>query len=464
MKNIILITIDDLRADHLGFMGYDKNVSPFLDKLANEGVFLNNFFSNAPYTTAAITSMLTSTLPLVPEEYIPFGKSRTSIATILKKEGLKILGVHSNPWFSLYGYGKDFDVFVDPLEEKNEKDGKNDTTYFNKIKKNIRNNLENKIRKLDSKHLNNKIERIGRNLKKIKELRSQSFSFPYAEAEEINKKVIETLEEEEDGFFFWIHYMDVHGPHFPKDSNPMEIERECISAIKEIITSRKKCTLKEKKLFNKFYDSDINYIDGEIESLFRELPNVCDLEETTIIITADHGEELGEHGGFGHDNPIKLYDELLKIPLIIWNCDKKLPDKNKLSSLLDISPTLLDMLDIEKHPSYFGESVFRTISEKETVISQGVENEDWGPNQIKTFESGEELSSLRTMDKKLIYSSKNKIEFFDLEKDPAEKTNIAKQEKKTSREMLDSLFKKLNHYQQLSSRHMLKQKIKKLNL
>lgn len=464
MKNIILITIDDLRADHLGFMGYDKNVSPFIDKLAKEGIFLTNFFSNAPYTTAATTSMLTSTLPLVPEEYIPFGKSRTSIATILRDEGLKTLGVHSNPWFSLYGYGEDFDVFIDPLEEKNEKDGKDDTTHLNKIKKNIRNSLEKEIRKVDSKLLNNKIERIGRNLKKIKEVRSKSFSFPYAEAEEINKTVIQTLEEQEDGFFLWIHYMDVHGPHFPKDSNPMEIEHECISAINEIITSRKKCTLKEKKLLNTFYDSDIKYLDEKIENLFSELSNVCDLEETTIIITADHGEELGEHGGFGHDNPIKLYDELLKIPLIIWNCGKELPDKNKLSSLLDLSPTLLDMLDIEKHPSYFGESLFRNTNKNENLISQGVQNENWGPNQIPTFKDGEILSSLRTRDKKLIFSSKNKIEFYDLEKDPAEKANIAKQEKKTSRKMLDSLLKKLDHYQQLSSRYGLKQKIRNLNL
>lgn len=461
MDNIILITIDDLRSDRLGFMGYDKDTSPFLDKLAKKGVYLPNFFANAPYTTASISSLLTSTLPLVPDDYIPFGKSRTSLATILREKGVKTIGIHSNPWFPLYGYGKDFDLFMDPM--KSNVSQNTNTSHLGSFK-NLVNNIKSRLKYLDVKNFDNRIKRIGRILKIMKEAEMDSSSIPYANAEKINNSVIEKLRKQNDNFFLWIHYMDVHGPHFLRDKSSSEIKKKCLSTIGQIITSGKKYTSKEKELMNSLYDDDVRYIDKKIEELFKELSNICDLEKTTVIITADHGEELGEHGGFGHDDPIKLYDELLKIPLIIWNAKMDFDDKKALSSLMDISPTILDNLDIEKHPSYIGNSLFEEGVKRRSIISQGIQDEEYDPNQKGAFKNGVELSSYRTKNKKLIYSSDNKMELYDLATDPNETKNIVHSEKDTVKKMLNEFFSKIKSYQQTAEEYKLTEELKGLNV
>lgn len=117
--NVVLITIDALRADHFGCYGYGRDTSPNIDRLANEGILVKKAIAHAPYTTASITSIQTSTYPVIPDEDYTDLSKRLTLAEILTRKGFSTIFVHSNPWFPVYNYGKGFSKFVDPLAEAN---------------------------------------------------------------------------------------------------------------------------------------------------------------------------------------------------------------------------------------------------------------------------------------------------------------------------------------------------------
>jgi len=120
--NIIFITIDCLRADHLSCFGYNKISTVNIDKLAENGVLFYNAFSNGPYTAMSFPSIFTSTYPLmypyIHENDLFMSDERTSFVQILKKHGYKTAAFHSNPHLSAYfGYEKGFEVFKDHILE-----------------------------------------------------------------------------------------------------------------------------------------------------------------------------------------------------------------------------------------------------------------------------------------------------------------------------------------------------------
>ena len=100
--NILLITIDALRADHVGYYGYKRKTSPAIDKLAKQSIVFKNAFSNGPFTPAAFPSILASVYPLQYGNYTPLPKQATLVSEVLKKAKYKTAGFHSNPYLSKF--------------------------------------------------------------------------------------------------------------------------------------------------------------------------------------------------------------------------------------------------------------------------------------------------------------------------------------------------------------------------
>ena len=121
------------------------------------------------------------------------------------------------------------------------------------------------------------------------------------------------------------------------------------------------------------YDGEIRYVDYSIKSLLEELEEIDALEGTALILTADHGDEFGEHGDFAHHHA-KLYEELIHVPLIISNTEYKNIVIDEPVSLLDIFPTILDLVGIhakERKVEFQGEILIRLINrEKKGEESQ----------------------------------------------------------------------------------------------
>jgi arylsulfatase A-like enzyme len=438
-KNIILITIDALRADHLGCYGYERDTTPNIDRLAKEGILFKKAIANAPYTTASITALQTSTYPLIPERnYVDLSKRRT-LAEFLNKAGFFTVGVHSNPWFSVYNYGKGFSKFVDPMGVTNIQKG-----VFDKIKKQL-------IDYIDKDSLTYRI------IKKVysSTLRRNKIIPPYAKAEEINNTVISYLKDSLDGFYLWIHYMDVHEPYIPeKFYFSQEIDNE---EIKKLMTKREQnpsdISPEERKIIIDLYDNGIRYVDDKISELLETIENLCDLNKTVLIITSDHGEALGERGYYGHcggNKPITLFDEMLHVPLIIWSGSKGILSdiSNDLNGrefeeeigLVDIAPLILDILGIDNPKTFMGESPLKLKPFKKPVISQGIQCAD--PNQIEYLKEGIKIQSYRTNHYKLIYREGH-MELYNLKEDPMELRDISIEQKEVAEKLKEELLNTL---------------------
>jgi len=227
-------------------------------------------------------------------------------------------------------------------------------------------------------------------------------------------------------FFLWIHYFDPHLPYSPpakylkgrKGPASMDmslLHRDPIRNGKFVPTSE------EKKWIKVLYDAEVSYADENIGRLFDILKKLNLYDESMIIFTSDHGEEFWEHGGFEHGHT--MYNELLKVPLII-----KMPFSSgkvieEFVSTQNLMPTILDSCDIINDINFFPSDSFASLlslnpaSFKEKPIVS-----------INVF-SSIKLQRSVVFDKKKYIAIKVseqplKEEFFDLAVDPEEKISI----------------------------------------
>ena len=232
----------------------------------------------------------------------------------------------------------------------------------------------------------------------------------------VNEQVFSWLQNKLEPYFLWVHYMDVHGPYVPKSG--WAFKNRIMSGLlwKKSTNRPERLTEKEKKLLEHCYKEEVKYTDKRVKDL---LDNI-DHESTAVIIMSDHGEFMGEHGLFGHP-PFHLYDPLLKIPLIV-----KLPGALKTEKRsvrrtvksLDIVPTILDLADIKHDQAMDGESLLPLMRGKDIYKCKYFISEIWVDHL-----------SVRTDRWKLIYriqNGKKTMKVFDLENDPGENVNVAK--------------------------------------
>ncbi len=174
-------------------------------------------------------------------------------------------------------------------------------------------------------------------------------------------------------------------------------------------------TPQDLELIRARYDGGIRFTDDLLRGLFSELKSSGFLENAIVVVTSDHGEEFGEHGGLLHGGG-KLYDELLRVPLII--AGGGLPEGqviDRLVSSVDIAPTILALAGIERGSLMVGRNLIDPMpsTEPEVVFSQ------WEDRYY----------SVRTRDWKLITDTKgvSDDELYHVAQDPAESDSVADQ-------------------------------------
>ncbi len=296
--NIVLITIDALRADHLSCYGYERKTSPNIDKIAEKGIIFNNAIAPSSWTAPSMASLFTSVYPINHGVIHGIGYRRnktihiqevflnelTTLAEILKTNGYTTLGVASNLHLSeKFEFARGFDYFQ---------------------------------------------------------------CLPFLAALPVNETIYSWEDEikKSSKFFLWVHYFDPHHPYYAR--TPW-IEHYTSKALTKKLNLSEKSWQKLTRFIPTFkkepaalsnlvalYDSEINYVDSCLGKLIRKFGLN---KNTLIIITADHGEGFLEHGKLGHGN--NLYQETIHIPLII-----KLPYSSKKETvsrqvnLIDIMP------------------------------------------------------------------------------------------------------------------------------
>lgn len=351
--NIILITVDALRAGHLGFMGYEKGITPNIDSFAKQSIVFNNAFSVGPTTPYSFPSILTSTYPLDYQGPKEIKAPRVFISEVLKKEGFITLAFHSSPYLSDYfGYNKGWDFF------------QYITFHVNSSSQSFLGKLIKKILIFVSPRLFFRLAYLKYRIKGPKNVKVKA-SF----VNKLVKDFVYSLKNQEKPLFIWIHYMDTHTPPLCYSENRVCSYSELIGdyvgsaiwsygnkgALKRFIKNNFKKYIKETTFS---YDKSIQYLDEQIGDLLNFLKKENIYQNSIICFASDHGDEFLEHGGLGHNT--QLYNEVLHVPLLI-----KIPGLgnkivNKKVSLIDLAPTLCDLVGIEtdlfKGKTLFGQN------------------------------------------------------------------------------------------------------------
>jgi len=380
MKNVILFTIDTLRKDVLGCYGNKNKLTPFIDSLQDRCIKFTNMQATGPYTQASFPGILTSSYYLEYGREKKLSPKKTLISEVLKKSGVTTAGFHSNPYVSDYfGWNRGWDVFYDSMEAE------------------------------------------------------VSQEVPYIKGDEINKKVDEWLSSYIKGgeyrpFFLWLHYMDVHEPYVPEkkyvdlvDPSVNLSKEEMFDLFKNTLLRRDLSDKGKVELLKKLYFAHVREVDGYVEEFFNLLKKVDLLQNSVIIITSDHGDEFGEHGGLSHDG--KMYSELINVPFLIFDYQK---DKGEvchtLVSNIDIPPTIVHLFGLEPQENFKGHSVLSLKDYPE----RGCFGEAIGKKSAHEKETDRPIYYYQKKELKIIYrEGMDSWEVYDLGKDPQELNNIA---------------------------------------
>jgi len=377
MRNVILLTIDTLRRDVLGC--YGGGVTPFLDSIRNHCIQFNQAYSTGPYTQAAFLGILTSSYYLEHGKEKMLSGKRALISEVLQRAGIPTAGFHSNPYISTYfGWNRGWDVFYDSMADE-----------------------------VDEKT-------------------------PYIKANEINRKVDTWLSSHVRGgaykpFFLWVHYMDLHEPYIPDpkyvdmvDPSLQITEEEMFRLFKDVLLKRDVSDPGRVEVLRKLYRAHVREVDDGLRDFFRILEKWNVLRQSWVLLTTDHGDEFGEHGGLSHDG--KMYSELVHVPLIIYEPTKEQREMcNVLVSTIDIPPTIIHLFGLRQVHEFQGHSLL-PLSD---YSSRGVFGEAMDKQGSHENGKEKEIHYYKEGDLKIIYRERDDSwELYNLKVDPEEMNNV----------------------------------------
>ena len=449
-KYIFLITVDCMRADHVGYIS-GRNLTPNIDRLARDSIVFTRAFANGPGTNQSFPAILTSTYFLI-HGGLRLNPRCITLAEVLRDNGFKTVAFHSNPFLSrILGWDKGFQEFYDFMDTL-----KGPSAFITRQQQaGITGKLIRFTASLLGAPRSSKLQSF---LKKVY-FKLSRLELPYLEGKELNKHVINWIEEHRnEKFFLWMHYMDPHDPYVPPEeylgdfSGRKEAFDFNLSVDTDNLSEEELSTLK------RLYEGEVKYTDACIGEFLDYLDKKGLLEESLIIITGDHGHAFMEHKRFGHAYDI-LYNEVLHVPLIIYG----LSLREKINSpvqLLDIPPTIVDLLKLKKPRSFMGKSLLDIIKGDQPKIP--IFSESAKPDLINLRYKLDKLvvSCIVDMKKLIINQLIGTSELYDLKRDFEERENIIQNDEKTSSELASLIEKHINICNIYRKRASLKNKLK----
>ncbi len=416
--NIVFITFDSVRADHVGFVNSSQKTTPFLDSLAKKGVSFKRAFSTGPGSSVSFTGMFTSTYPLDYGGYSYIDKPRVLISEAMKAGGYKTIGIHSSPYLSAYfGYNRGWDYFryanyfsssSKPDSESAMSPGLRRDTIKSRIlkkKTSVRQWLNKNIPPLAV--IFKIIEKL---LLFFRKILKDIFDFKPAfyTADEMNEEVKRILPTKpEEPLFFWLHYLDAHTP-----SALFARKKGGWIKIKYYLTDWLMFLLGEAPFLNRFilglrtdlYDESIRYIDEHIRKIMGYLKSLgIDEENSVFVFCSDHGESFLDHGDLVRRQ--KLFNENIHIPLFVYGPKYFSPEMvDRSVSLVDLASTIVEIGGVPKPKTYVGKSLFDALPRP--VISQASDCDGNLSNPVYSgaaiIENGYKLMHLK--DKRYLFS------------------------------------------------------------
>ncbi len=398
--NVLLITVDTLRPDHLGCYGYARRTSPHIDALARDGVLFRQAISAAGRTVQSFPSILTGVYPIVHGLRYE-GQShevvwpRLTLTRALKENGYDAFAVTQGLNVGLH---RDFDVY-DP------------DIYYDPQQKKKMYLPTRDDREASRKALGWLAARRGRSAPFFLWLRYNAPHWPYDAPAPYTEMFDPTY----------------RGPHTFNDEKTPDVERG------DIIFGRTRLPDREIEHAVAHYDAEIAYADRAIGDLLEGLMELGQREPTVVVLTSDHGESLGEHDYF-FEHGAYLYDPTIRVPLIISG-SAFLPSRRVVEDqvrTIDIVPTVLDIAGLPIPPGLQGVSLLpraRGEAGAPDLLAFAESGRNFYPENPRQYVTGVagKWRMLRTGRYKLILIPKDPQpvwELYDLSADPQETVNL----------------------------------------
>lgn len=375
--NIILISIDTLRADHLGCYGYNRDTTPHIDAFSASAALFKNAIAQAPYTISSHMSMLTSLYPSFHKvniiELSRLNPDKETLAEVLYNNGYRTWAITGGGQISSgHGFFDGFETFIE-------------------------------------------------------------YTAPHRDVERKVQEAINFLKKEKDNtFFLFFHSYKPHAPYMPIPPYDTMFDESYkgkitgrLSDIDDINSGKITVNQADVEHIVSLYDGEIREMDDQLAALFDYLRQEGLMKKTLVVLTSDHGEEFNEHGSVGvHSHT--LYDELLRVPLII-----RMPGEHPERAIIedqvqsiDIFPTILQIAGIP-----FPDNSSQGTSLLPLFKGHKLDREPNIAFSERTPSDGLFLRALRDASQKYIFEEDKKKgslkhSFFDLKNDPKEQFDI----------------------------------------
>jgi arylsulfatase A-like enzyme/Tfp pilus assembly protein PilF len=286
--NLLLFTIDTLRSDRVGAFGGDANLTPNLDRLASHGLRLTRAYAPAPLTLPSHSSIMTAAYPpahgVRTNGLFRLGSDRPTLATVLHAAGYRT-GAFVGAFVldARFGLNRGFDVYDDRYGDQ----------HLVGSTEGAERRAEDVVTPALAWILNG----------------SQGAESPLAAESRIPNP--------ESPWFAWVHLYDPHEPYNAPAGYASRFAP---------------------------YDAEVAYVDAQVGRLLTALQNAGALDRTLVVVAADHGESLGEHGERTHG--VFVYDATMRVPWMLWAGSRLQGASDALVSLTSLAPTALDLLGI----------------------------------------------------------------------------------------------------------------------
>ena len=376
---VLLITIDTLRADHLGAYGYGRATSPHIDALARRGTLFERAFTFWPKTRGSFVMMMTGRRPSqngYSKAHPVLLDFNPTLASVLHDAGYRTAAVLDNPNLaSALGYARGFETYRETWEERD----------------------------LDSEA---------------------------ARTRAITEGGIRFLGEARPGrpFFLWLHYVSPHAPYTPPPPfDRMFLDGAASGPRLPAVTGfhggiKKEWAVPGQDRLGYYvaqYDGEIASVDAEVGRVVDALARSAVAGRTVVVLTSDHGESLGEHDYY-FDHGEDVFDPCLAVPLVVAMPGAPAGRRvHALASTLDVVPTILDSVKVSWPPDLAGTSVLGVVTGGQAEAARDRLFAQNDRNLSATFDGRFKVVATP------LDSGGTRVALYDRARDPAEAHDVA---------------------------------------
>jgi len=391
--NLVIVLVDTLRSDHLGYHGYSTPTSLQIDSLAKKSITFMNHYSHSSRTGPSVASIFTGLHPrshgvINPLNYFDakgtLSETQVTLAEVFKRNGYACYGYVANPNVSShFGFSQGFDhyQFVQSME-----------------------------------------------------------------GPDLNRLAHKIIEEQKGPFFLYLHYMEPHSPYrAPRPYSQMFMEPDYGGPITgfhwqldQIVAGKLIPRSEDIKHLKTLYNQEILYCNDILRELLYFLKKHNLQNNTVIIFTADHGEEFWDHGSVLHG--YTLYEEQLRVPMFIYDPSREISSRvDAITRHIDLFPTILEILGIEEDIRVQGRSLLPWVEGTETSPAAGPVYAQVSLRAVKIVK----LTSFMRDGWKLIINhlQKNSVELYHIQKDPQETQDLSPIREKMTKLLKSELVK-----------------------